>query len=362
MRIALVAPPFISVPPNVYGGTELFIAQLAEGLSKSGIDVVVYCNGESSVAVEKRWLYKQSQWPIKGEVYANLKDINHTAWAVQDASHDCDVIHLNNLPGLAHCRFVQNAFAYTIHHPVEPGLSAFYEYYPDVHYVTISDFQRRRETMPNMRTIHHGIDLSLYSLQPRARQYLSFLGRIAPIKGTHLAIEVAKESGIPLKIAGEVQPMFRDYFDTKIKPNIDGKFIEYVGEADVAGKNELLGNSLALLFPIQWDEPFGLVMIEAMACGTPVFALPGGSVEEVVQNGVSGWVCRSTHELAAKLRDTAHDFTPVKVREYVAENFSLNTMVSKYAKLYRDILAAPASGALSKKRLDSETAGQHAAA
>src|SRR5579884_754380 len=106
MRIALVAPPFISVPPKVYGGTELFLAQLAEGLQKLGVEVVVYCNGESTVNVEKRWIYQKAQWPIKGEVYDNLKDINHTAWAVADAAESCDVIHLNNVPGLAHSRFV----------------------------------------------------------------------------------------------------------------------------------------------------------------------------------------------------------------------------------------------------------------
>lgn len=338
MRIALVAPPFIPVPPKVYGGTELFIAHLAEGLAKRGIDVVVYCNGESEVGVEKRWLYERSQWPISGEVYANLKDINHTSWAIRDASETCDVVHLNNLPGLAHSRFVSARFVYTIHHPNEPGLSAFYEYYPEVEYVTISDFQRIRETMPRIRTIHHGIDLSLYRLQERKQQYLSFLGRIAPIKGTHLAIDVAKKSGIPLKIAGEVQPVFRDYFDSEIKPHLDGKLIEYVGEADLATKNELLGNSVAMLFPIQWDEPFGLVMIEAMACGTPVIAMPGGAVQEVVADGISGWVCRSTSEMAARARDAATVFQPASVRAYVARHFSIDAMVTNYAKCYAELL------------------------
>ena len=110
---------------------------------------------------------------------------------------------------------------------------------------------------------------------------MSFIGRIAPIKGTHIAIEVAKRSGIPLKIAGDIQPAFRDYFEAKIKPHLDGNFIEYIGLADLNAKNELLGNSLAMLFPIQWNEPFGLVMVEAMACGTPVLAMPGGSVPEM---------------------------------------------------------------------------------
>jgi glycosyltransferase involved in cell wall biosynthesis len=361
MRIALVAPPFIPIPPTVYGGTELFIAQLAQGLKKLGIDVVVYCNGESTVDVEKRWLYKQSHWPIKGEVYANLKDINHTAWAVRDAAETCDIIHLNNLPGLAHSRFVSTAFAYTVHHPTEPGLSAFYDHYPDVNYVTISDFQRRRETMPKMRTIYHGIDLSLYRLTSRKQHFLSFLGRIAPIKGTHLAIKAAKQAGIPLKIAGEVQPVFRDYFDSEVKPHIDGKFIEYVGEADLSVKNELLGNSLALLFPIQWDEPFGLVMIEAMACGTPVLALPGGSVQEIVRNGVSGWVCRSVEEMAEKASQAERMFKPAGVREYVAKYFSLDAMVAKYARLYEDIVASPAQ-TVGKSAVRPGQSGQRAVA
>jgi glycosyltransferase involved in cell wall biosynthesis len=362
MRIALVAPPFIPVPPKVYGGTELFIAHLAEGLAKLGMDVVVYCNGESTVRVEKRWLYQNSQWPIKGEVYANLKDINHTSWAIRDAADSCDIIHLNNLPGLAASRFVNSRFVYTIHHPNEPGLSAFYEYYPEVQYITISNFQRLRETMPRIRTIHHGIDLSIYKLQENKRNYLSFLGRIAPIKGTHLAVEVAKKSGIPLKIAGEIQPIFRDYFDSEIKPHIDGKFIEYIGEADLAVKNELLGNSVAMLFPIQWDEPFGLVMIEAMACGTPVLAMPGGSVQEVVADGVSGWVCRSTSEMASRARDAASVFKPSGVRSYVASEFSIEAMVAKYAQCYTDALNPKQAPVDEPQIASSDESGQRAAA
>jgi glycosyltransferase involved in cell wall biosynthesis len=336
MRVALIAPPFIPVPPRVYGGTELFISQLAEGLQKLGFQVVVYCSGDSTVKAEKRWLYPRGQWPIQGEVYDNLKDINHTAWALRDAT-DCDLVHLNNLPGLAHARFLDIPFVYTIHHPQESRLSEFYQHYPKVQYVTISDFQRERERMPRIRTIHHGIDLSLYTLGERKKPYLCFLGRIAPMKGTHLAIEIARQAGVPLKIAGEVQPCFRDYFAAEIKPHVDGKFIEYVGEADMRAKNELLSDAMALLFPIQWNEPFGLVMIEAMACGTPVLALPGGSVTEVVKPGVSGWVEKSAGDLAKRVPSLGSDFAPGKVREYVKRNFSLQTMVQKYVACYCDV-------------------------
>jgi glycosyltransferase involved in cell wall biosynthesis len=338
MRVALVSSPFLAVPPRKYGGTELFIAQLAEGLKNSGVDVVVYTNGESTVGVETRWLYKSQQWPIKGEVFDNLKDFNHASWAISDAASDCDVIHLNSVAGLMFTRYAQNKFVYTMHHVHEDHLSDVYQSFPSVEFVTISEFQRQRETMPRMRSIHHGIDLSQYRAHSKKRDHLSFLGRIAPIKGTHIAIEVAKKAGIPLKIAGEVQPIYKDYFDAEIKPHIDGKFIEYVGEVDLDGKNELLGNSLALLFPVQWNEPFGLVMIEAMACGTPVLALRGGAVEEIVCNGISGFVCHSTDEMVQRVRDLPGLFTPPNVRQYCQQSFSVERMVADYLALYQALV------------------------
>ena len=272
MRIALIASPFISVPPKKYGGTEMFIAQLAEGLTQLGIDVVVYANGESTVNAQIRWLYSTDDWPIEGEMYASLKDLNHTSWSVMDCWRDADIVHLNNAPGLAFSRLARPRWVYTVHHPHLPELTTFYKNFRNVEFVAISNFQREKECLRNMRTIHHGIDLSRYHLQTKKAEYLSFLGRIAPMKGLHNAIEIAKRCGIPLKFAGEVQPMFREYFQSRIKPHIDGKFIEYIGEADLAMKNELLGNSMAMLFPIEWDEPFGLVMLESMATGTPVIA------------------------------------------------------------------------------------------
>ena len=229
-------------------------------------------------------------------------------------------------------------FVLTLHGPHEDYLSEYYARYPDVQYVCISDAQCRQESLPHLRTIHHGIDLSLYRLVENKQQYLSFIGRIAPIKGTHLAIDVAHRTGIPLKIAGEVQPTFREYFESKIRPKIDGKLIEYIGPADLQAKNELLGNSMAMLFPIQWNEPFGLVMVEAMACGTPVIALPGGSVPEVVVEGVSGHVCRSIREMTRCIRDL--NTKPADVRRYVEENFSVEVMVRKYINLYQETLRA----------------------
>jgi glycosyltransferase involved in cell wall biosynthesis len=337
MRVALVAPPFLPVPPKKYGGTELFIAQLAEGLRAKDVDVVVYTISESTVGVETRWFYKNAQWPVHGEVYDNLKDMNHSSWAIHDASKDCDVIHVHNVPALVFTRFLQHKFVYTMHHVHDDPLSEIYAAFPEVEFVTISDFQRRQEQMPRVRTIHHGIDTKLYRFQEKKQQYMSFLGRIAPMKGTHLAIEVAKKSGIPLKIAGEVQPLFKEYFDSAVKPHVDGKFIEYVGEADLAAKNELLGNSMAMLFPIQWNEPFGLVMIESMACGTPVLALSGGSVEEVVRDGISGFVCHSVDDMAERALKFIGKIRPQTVRHYCQRYFSLHRMVSDYLVLYQEL-------------------------
>jgi glycosyltransferase involved in cell wall biosynthesis len=336
VKIALIAAPFIAVPPAEYGGTELFVGQLAEGLSKAGVDAVVYANGESTVQAERRWLYERSLWPIKQPERGWIRELNHTSWAIRDALKDCDVIHVQSPQGLAFSHFVDRPFVLTLHGPHEDYLSEYYARYPEVQYVCISDAQCRKESLPHQRTIYHGIDLSLYQLVENKQQYLSFIGRIAPIKGTHLAIDVAHRTGIPLKIAGEVQPTFREYFESKIRPKIDGKLVEYIGPADLQAKNELLGNSMAMLFPIQWNEPFGLVMVEAMACGTPVIALPGGSVPEVVVEGVSGHVCRSIREMTRCIRDL--HIKPADVRRYVEDNFSVEVMVQKYINLYQEIL------------------------
>lgn len=336
MRVALIAAPFIPVPPKLYGGTELFIAHLAEGLVHRGIDAVVYSNGESKVKAENRYLYGTMEWPVHTDVQAQFKDANHTAWAVHDAAASCDIIHLNNATGLSYSRFVNSAFVHTVHHPKVDALSEFYQFYPDVSYVMISDAQRRLESMSRMQTIHHGVPMEAYIPLEEKRPYLAFIGRIAPIKGTHLAIEIAKKAGIPLKIAGEVQPLFQDYFDTQVRPHIDGKFIEYLGPADAAAKNELLGNAMAMLFPIQWEEPFGLVMIESMACGTPVIALEGGSVREVVKNGVSGWVCRCLDEMVEAVQTL--NIRPRIVREYAESNFSVDAMVEQYICLYDSLI------------------------
>ena len=349
MRIGLIASPFISVPPARYGGTELFIAHLAEGLEQRGIEAVVYCNGQSTVKAERRSCYANSEWPLSAETSGMLKELDHVSWSIDQAAKTCDLIHINSAPAITYSRYVSTPFVCTLHHPHETALTRMYERYPGIRYVTISQHQASVHPTLAVTTIHHGIDLTGYRVQTKKDDYLCFLGRIAPIKGVHIAIDVAKRAGIPLKIAGEIQPIFREYFDTMLKPHIDGNFIEYVGEADLEMKNKLLGGSRGLLFPIQWNEPFGLVMLEAMACGTPVFALPGGSIPEIVRPGISGAISSSAVEMAHAVRNMT--FAPSTVRGWVEREFSVDVMVQRYVDLYEGILE---NGLHSDVRLDPD--------
>ena len=333
MRIALLAPPYIPVPPAGYGGTELFIAHLAEALCDRGHDVVVYANGESRVSCEVRWTYAEADWPLLPDTNATLKSLDHCAWALSDSlGAGFDVVHVNDAIAVPLSRFLSVPVIHTLHHPCERDLSALYERYPGVWYVAISDAQRRMERMPRLRTIHHGVRLEDYRFEERKQGYLAFLGRFAPVKGPHLAIEAARRAGLPLKLAGEIQPTFQDYWETMVRPHLDGSQFEYVGEADLVTKNELLAGAEALLFPIQWDEPFGLVMIEAMACGTPVIALPGGSVSEIVRNGATGWICGDIEEMAR--RAARPGVSPWTCREEVEGRFSVERMAADYESLY----------------------------
>jgi len=336
MRVALIASPFIPIPPRRYGGTELFIANLAEGLKRVGITAIVYSNGESTVDAENRWRYPESEWPLASEGSGMFKELDHVSWAVHDAARDCDLLHINSAPAVTYSRYVSRPFVCTLHHPYEQALAHFYGRNPKVFYTSISHHQASLHPMLKLSTIHHGLDFRQYRLQTEKEGYLCFLGRIAPIKGTHLAIQVAKRAGIPLKIAGEVQPIYRSYFETTIQPHIDGKFIEYLGEVGLEAKNQLLGGAMGLLFPIQWEEPFGLVMVESMACGTPVFAFPGGAVPEIVSEGISGNISNSIAEMANAVQNL--NFSPHMVRTWAQAMFSVERMVDRYAELYRAIL------------------------
>src|SRR5580765_7654925 len=248
MRIGLIAPPFIAVPPADYGGTELYVAVLARGLHARGHEVIVYANGQSQVPCRVKWRYARAEWPIQDQMRAALKNADHTAWAVDDASRRVDVVHLNDVVGVPFTRFVDLPFVLTIHHPHEPALLEQYLRYPDIDDVAIGQWLARREPMARMHVVHHGLPLDDYSFSEDKHDYVAFLGRMAPCKGPHLAIEAARRAGVRLKLAGDVQPMFQDYWEAQVLPGIDGAQIEYVGTVDHAQKNELLAHARALLF------------------------------------------------------------------------------------------------------------------
>ena len=336
MHIAIVAPPFIAVPPARYGGTELFIANLARALSVHGHRVTIYANGDSVVDGTLKWRYRHAEWPVLDPLAGQLKNADHTAWAIHDAAPSVDILHLNDVTGVPLTRFARTTSIVTIHHAHEPALSSLYAKYPDIDYVAISAAQARREALPRLHVVHHGIPLDRYTCDTIKDDYVVFLGRIAPCKGAHLAIDAALRAGIRLKLAGEVQPVFQEYWDRQIRPRIDGRQIEYVGEADHACKVALLSRARALLFPIQWDEPFGLILIEAMACGTPALAFRGGSVAEIVRDGVSGWICEDSADMARRIASISID--PACCRDWVARHFSSDRMAADYVRVYEAAL------------------------
>ena len=341
MHIGLIGPPFIEIPPRRYGGTELFIGNLAHDLYARGLDVTVYGNGDSCLPCHVKWRYEHAEWPLADISQSQLKNADHSAWAVHDAAQSVDVLHLNDIAAIPFTIYVDVPSVLTIHHPHEPMLSAIYERYPDVHYITIANWLARRERMPNIHVVHHGIPVESYTFSSCKDDYVVFLGRMAPCKGPHLAIEAARLAGIPIKLAGEVQPTFRDYWESKVKPLLDGKDVEYVGEADFAAKNLLLSGARALLFPIQWEEPFGLVMIEAMACGTPVVAFAGGAVEEIIEHGANGWISGDVTEMADQV--AAGGIPPDACRASVERRFSVATMTDRYLDVYRCAMTKPAA-------------------
>lgn len=341
MKVALVSTPFVAVPPRDYGGTELVISELAEGLVKCGHDVTLLATGDSTTSARLLALYPQAQWPPEP-----LAEINHAAWAMRVIADDAfDVVHVNSAAALACTRFLLDGppIVYTLHHERDENLSAFYRYYPNVHYIAISADQASREIpLDRLDIIHHGLDPAHYSFVDRPSDYAAFIGRYARVKGPHTAIDVTAEAGVPLRMAGEVHPADHTFGEVVLASRMAQAHVTDFGLLGLKEKVALLRHARALLAPIEWNEPFGLVLIEAMLCGCPVLAYGAGSVPELVEEGVTGYIARSAEDLVEWLRPGSmlDHFDRAACRARAVQRFSSDRMVADHVALYERLRAA----------------------
>ena len=341
MRIAQVAPPWISVPPAGYGGTEWVVQQLCDGLSARGHDVTLYAAGDSHTSARLKSLYPR-QMP---EVMAVTPfDARHVTVALDDIIADggYDIVH-------DHSGFLLIAFRHylslppvlhTVHCAFDSVAYPFYEQFRDaVAYNAISDYHKS-QAPPGMRwagVVPNAIAVDQWPYTPDKGDYLLAFGRVCEDKGFHLSIEAARRTGHRLIMAGVVQDQYRAYFEERIEPLVDGEQIVYEGEVSDARKHELFARAKAFLFPILWPEPFGLVMIEAMATGTPVVALRQGSVPEVVDQGRTGFVCDTFDEFVEAV-GLVGDIEARACRDWVEERFTVERMIDEYEAVYRRLL------------------------
>ncbi len=340
LRIAQVAPLYERVPPKLYGGTERVVSYVTDELVRRGHEVTLFASGDSQTPARLEAGCPQALRLAQRPELATFLHVPMLTDAYQAAERRFDVIHshvdywsfpfarLTNVPSVA-----------TLHGRLDiEELYPVYSRYRDAAVVSISDAQREPLAHLNwVATIHHGLPRELLRFSPAPGKYLAFLGRISPEKLTDQANDVAQRAGIPLKIAAKVDVVDRGYFDAVIKPRLAPPGVEYVGEISDSEKSEFLGNALALLFTIDWPEPFGLAMIEAMACGTPVIARPCGSVPEVMTPGVTGYIAGSVDEMVAAV-DKIGQLPREECRREFERRFTVETMVDKYEGVYRHLI------------------------
>jgi glycosyltransferase involved in cell wall biosynthesis len=341
MRIAQIAPPWIAVPPSGYGGTEWVVKHLCDGLVARGHEVHLFATGDSDTAAELHSLFPVQ---MPGEIGRTPYDARHASWALDEIRRDgaFDVVHDHSgFLGVAFGGDLRRRMVHTVHCAFDPAAYGFYKQFRDaVGYVSISDFQRTLGPagMRWAATVYNALPVDDWPYRERKDDYLLAFGRVCEDKGFHLAIEVARRTGRRLLMAGVVQEWYRDYFERRVAPEIDEEQIFYLGEVSDAEKRDLFAGASAFLFPILWPEPFGIVMIEAMAAGTPVIALRAGSVPEVVEDGVAGFVCDDVDGMVAAV-DRLAEIDPDACRASVAERFGVDAMAAGYEAVYRDLTA-----------------------
>ena len=335
MRIAQVAPLYESIPPTLYGGTERVVSWLTEELVRLGHEVTLFASGDSLTTAR---LVPGCQRSLRLDPQCVDQMAHHTVMLdrVFSESESFDLIHFHvDYSHFPMSRMTGVCQVTTLHGRLDlHDLAAVYQRFPEMPVISISDSQRKPLPDANWQgTVHHGLPRQALSLGRGDGGYLAFLGRTSPEKGLDDAIEIAKRAGVPLKIAAKIDRADREYFEAVIKPLLDHPLIEFIGEIGYAEKNEFLGNAAGLLFPINWQEPFGLVMIEAMACGTPVIAYPRGSVREVIKENVTGLMVAGV-EPAVKAVNRLAAIDRGKCREHFEKHFGAERMAREYIKIY----------------------------
>jgi len=341
MRIAQVAPLWESVPPKLYGGTERVVSYLTEELTRLGHDITLFASGDSITAAKLEATCPQALRLNEGIFNRDAPVTLLMERAFGSAQH-FDIIHSHvDFPAFPLARRSQTPVVSTIHGRLDlPELVPVYLEFLDQPMVSISDAQRQPLPWANWAdTVYHGLPRDLYKFHPKSNGYLAFLGRIASEKCPDQAIRIAKQVGMPLRIAAKVDPADRNYFHTEIEPLLDHPLIEFVGEISDAEKDEFLGGAYAMLAPYDWPEPFGLVLIEALACGTPVLAYRRGSIPEIIDDGVTGFVCETIDELTAAVEKVG-TLDRSRCRQVFDQRFTVERMATDYLALYEKIIHA----------------------
>lgn len=337
MRIAQVAPLWIPVPPYTYGGTELVISWLTEALIKQGHTVTLFATGDSKTSAKLVPIWPRSLWRAKlATPHAVFALLYHE---LLKRKGEFDIVH-------DHCEFYTSAVSpylsspivSTIHHPMYEEMTILFKKYPKINYVAISKHQRRTAPGVNfVNTIYHGLPLERYSFNDKPEDYFFWISKVTPAKGPAEAIEAARETGKKLILSGVIPPESQDFFDYRLAPLIDGKQIQFVGASDFSKKIEFFSKAKALLFPVKRPEPFGLVVIEAMACGTPVIAYKEGAMSELIKDGKTGFLVNNKEEMIEAMKKI-DQIKRLDCRRHVAQKFTLEKMVNKYEALYCKLL------------------------
>lgn len=342
MKIAQIAPLVESVPPKLYGGTERIVAYLIEELLRQGHEVTLFASGDSTAPAE---LVGCCEGALRLDQRVQDTLPYHLAMLdkVRRCADDFDILHFHTtLLHFPMFRDMAHKSVTTLHGRLDlPDLAPFHASFPEMPLVSISKDQRRWLPGPLnwIGTVHHGLPSDLLRFTPEpAGNYLAFLGRVSPEKGVDRAIAIASKAGLPLKIAAKIDAVDRTYWEQVLQPLIRAhRNVEFIGEISERQKSDFLGNARALLFPIDWPEPFGIVMIEAMACGTPVIACGCGSVPEVIENGISGIIVRDLDEAVSALH-IADGLDRAEVRRAFERRFTAERMMQDYVSIYERLV------------------------